>query len=643
MAAQLSQLTSLIHSFVKALTLQKLYGPGHPLVVEACELVVTALAEAAGDSGALTFGIAKDRLFAGQESLAAAGDVKIGKFISLLHHLGLSHLRLGTRLSVEELGRFLEILTREGARGREAVQDSLRAASILNVTLGLLDYTKVTTAKGGAGEKKKEKLTAEAVWRRLVLPASQAGLPELTAAERSELLGLVEEPELLRELLDRLERLPRRAPGEAGKAEVVDFARHLGRLLRALSAGRRQALVDRLAELVNRRQAAAGPAGGAPARGGRQQGDQALEAMAAALAAEGKPSERLRTTYGEVLAQVAGGKSPGEADTRARAPDYVEGLLLNRSEAPYMSDGYARELETLPGAGSGMEPADGGVVAGLVETLEPRRLSLERARLGADLLKGAANEADIQALMTLLHQTVGSLLREGNFEEAGELLEAVYRFYVLESRTHVERAITNDALRSLDIAPLLEHLLSGRPDRAIRERLRAICNLFASKAAPYLLDRLRREEAGPTTLLWSALTAMRKAVIPELRPRLARASGGYLLRLIALLGAVGGEAEVALLEPLCRRWNEAVRKEAVKALGRIGSRQAIPVLSRVLLARRWPWGQTEVKIEAARALGRIEAEEALEPLLQATRRRHREVASACEEIVAQRQAQEAAA
>jgi hypothetical protein len=642
-AAQTTQLTDLVHSFVKALTLHKLYGPSHPHLLEACRGVVEALRAAAGGEAELTVGIAKDRLFLGRLSLAVGSDAKTAKFIATFHHLGVSHLRLRTALSPEELGLFLDILAREGGSGPEAVQQGLRAAALLGVGLGLLDYTKVTTEQDQEGRPEAEgqaawnKATEEAVWRKLVLPAAQSGLAPLSAAERSQLLELVEEPQLVRELLDRLEGLPKRPSGAAGKAEVADFFRHLTRLLKTLTPERRQAFIARLSGLISdHRGAATGKraTAGAKAAGA----DQALEVMAAALASEGKASQRLKTAYATVLGEAAKARPKPKAGAANAATAYLEELFLKRTETPYMSEGYARELEAAPASGSLRDEGCGAELASLLETLEPRNLAVERSRLAVELLGSAGSEADVQALMAVIVQMVSGLLKETRFDEAAELLGAVWRdYYSQDERRRIERVIADDVLSGLEVTPLLEHLLQRRQQKEARERLGALANLFAVKAGPYLLERLRTPEAEVAAPALAALAALGKMILPSVRERLGRARGEYLLRLITLVGAVGGEAEVALLTPLCRGWRRAVRLEAVRALGAVGSPRGVSVLARLLLGWSWLRGQTEVRLEAVRALGSIGNEEAREALLAASQRGRGEVARSCREELARLQ------
>lgn len=647
MAASSAKLKELVHHFVRALTLHRLYGPSHPHVRAACEAVAEALRGALGDAPELTIGIAKDRLLAGPVSLPVGSDAKLTKFGGSLHGLGVSHLRLAAGLEAAELARFLDALATGAGGGPETLKEALEQAGLVHLGVGWLDYAKLAAQEKGKGCAPLDKATEEAVWRRLVLPASRAAMSPLSAAERGELATLVEEPELLRELLGRLEALPRRSAGGEGKAQVAEFARQLSRLLKTLTPSRRQAFIDRLAFLVASHQRAGGRQVPAPS----SQGGQSLEAMAAALAAEGKATERLRTAYGRVLGEmgVAGPRAQHRAggEVAATATAYLEEMFLGRSEAPYMSGDYAGELEEASAAESptGMEGADAATLAALIDTLNPRRLAAERLRLCVELLSLAASEADVQALLAVIVQTAATLLKEGRLDEAGELLEAVYHgFYAQEGRGRIERMLADDVLGTLEPTPLLEHLLRSGRQAVGRERLMAVAALLPAKSLPWLLDRLSGG-AEAAEVARSVLAGLGPQILPVLRERLKRPSGETLPRLLALLGAVGGCAEVAILEPYCRSARRPVRLEAVRALGVMGMRAtglkaegvaAVEVLRRLMLSRLWSWGRTEARVEAARALAAIGSEQALEALREGARRRWSLVGQVCREFLERR-------
>jgi HEAT repeat protein len=160
-------------------------------------------------------------------------------------------------------------------------------------------------------------------------------------------------------------------------------------------------------------------------------------------------------------------------------------------------------------------------------------------------------------------------------------------------------------IRDQEAAPHLRHLLDHKDVRVRRETIRALTKIGGQSAVGILLQTVEDGDQDLRKQALLSLGAMKNtAAVPT------------LLRIVETTDPMMKQAEV--------------KREAIKALGEIGSAEAVPILT-AILGRRKFWRRTiynELRTAAAQALGDIGALPAVSHLEKATDDRSPDVARA---------------
>jgi HEAT repeat protein len=204
-----------------------------------------------------------------------------------------------------------------------------------------------------------------------------------------------------------------------------------------------------------------------------------------------------------------------------------------------------------------------------------------------------------------------------------------------EMRSHISAVLI--VMGDVAFPALVEELVSGNGSR-LRRAARILGDMQHPRGVEFLAEHLHNPDTHVKKEVAMALTRIgtRRALEHLLRALQDDASTAQIVA--ASLGNVRGDAAVssliAVVEPSGDRPDE-VRREAIRSLGRIGRREAIPTLARVL--ERVPWfGRKRsrlLRVAAAHALGRIGGAEAQALLDQHARRGDKLVRQACSEAL----------
>ena len=173
---------------------------------------------------------------------------------------------------------------------------------------------------------------------------------------------------------------------------------------------------------------------------------------------------------------------------------------------------------------------------------------------------------------------------------------------------------SGNAQFSLAIKPLL-HALEGDPSWWVRvAAARALAELRATQAVPALAETLKQAPDTPTRkAIQNALITFGSPAIPALIDLLDVSQAEVRQAAARALGTIGQESAVpALLKALKTDSVWAVRLQAIGALGTIGSPKALPALADLVQDF-----STDVllRAEAAFALGRLQTRDAVPILL----------------------------
>ncbi len=534
----------------------RVYPGSHPLLGRTAERVLEAAA--AGPGLPLVLGIAPDRVILHGAFVGGPG-TRAGALAEFLHGRQVAQVEIRGGAAPEDLVGFARALSNPGLSGEALAADlcrrGVRGVRVKPLDLGRLHQSFRETRAGPPGEGDER---GRRVWAWLLEGAGGApvgsggrGAPDDLAA-------------FLRRERSRLDQTLAALP--PGAREGVE--ERLRRLGQGLSL---RQLAGILAEARDE-----GGLGGGVVDALLPDPDEGrlVDVLAALVSLEGRDSQRLADVYRHfssgsldgllrAVRERAAGRAPGGFG--AHVWKALETFLLDLREERFMGGDYEAELDRLarlpeaPGPEAGgpaldedPEPHLDRVVLALVELgeLAPERaLERVRARIG---------QADPGQALALVRE-VGRRLPAA-LSGSPDLVREVFRKGV-------------DGLRRLDEPGrrALAGFFTDHEDLLLEDALKALATDGRMAARRFLVGALSRTSPKAT---------------PALVAR-TRSGPWYVARNLAIvLGNRRDPRSLPALRALARHPHPKVRREAILALGRLGTAEAVQVLGRIARSRR---------------------------------------------------------
>ncbi|MFW6011085.1 MAG: HEAT repeat domain-containing protein [Desulfosalsimonas sp.] len=277
------------------------------------------------------------------------------------------------------------------------------------------------------------------------------------------------------------------------------------------------------------------------------------------------------------------------------------------------------------------------------------------------LMKGDATPLADQDIASAIPAALGRMIDAGRQDSASGLLVRMEKA-LYEGPPEVRRAVSEtveNVIKSLTPSQILNILLKDFENKGGQKKVFHAGNLFAlyTETIERLLDRLYESpEKSERNRIIQALTHIGRPVAEPVTKRLGREAPWYYTRnLTLLLGRVGGQEHIDVLESLIAYPDYRVQLEAVKSIQSISGenagavllknieeadrrlasyiisvigaqryREAVPYLIEVLESKRLRAGRREreeILAKSCEALGRIQAVEAVSALEKIARER----------------------
>ncbi len=540
----------------------RVYPGSHPLLGRTAERVLDAVA--GGPGFPLVLGIAPDRVVVEGAFVGGPG-TRTADLAALLHGRQVAEVELRRGVTPEDLVAFARALSNPGLSGPALAADlsrrGIRAVRVKPLDLSRLhrSFRETRAPVPEDGEHK-----ALRVWSWLLEGAG--GLPEPPASSGNAGAGGGSDDLVvfLRRERARLDQTLASLPEEVRKS----VEERLSRLGRTLS-------VRQLASVLGKARDE-GALGRGVVRALVPELDEGrlVDVLAALVSLEGRDSQRLADVYRHfssgspgALLQVVHDRMHGEGSESFGGHVWkaLETFLLDLREERFMGDEYEAELERVSRVPEAPVPEAGGLA--LREDPEPHldRVLIALAALGevppeklVERMRARIEQGDVRQAVGLVRE-VGRRL-PAVLSGAPDLVRKVFRKGV-------------DGVRRLD-----------EQDR------RALAELFLEHEAVLLEDALKALAAEARMAGRRFLVSVLSRTSPDATPALvARTRGGpwYVARNLAIvLGNRQDPRSLPALRSLVRHPHPKVRREAILALGRLGTDEARRVLERVAGSRR---------------------------------------------------------
>ena len=581
-----------------------LYPSGHPAI--AATLGRIAQITSAAQLGApLTLTVLPDRLLLDGQA-PPRGEASLGELAALLHTHLVGELTVKPGGDVEAWRQFLLLLGRtpEAVRAEGGIDRVWTTMGGRHVEIREIDYAQVLRERTGG---------QSAAWEEIVAQCLQGLTAAGSADAEQALAAAAADPEQLAQLVATLQ-----ARGAEGGLPVERRAAALLRLLRGVVRTAEDGPPAQLEPLLRSMAGAIGqlsPEMMMQMLAHRNDGDRdaplvdavvshmsdgTIAQFVARSVADNTPTDRLAQVFqtlvrdGEervrllALARSEAEASPlGSSEGFEGVWDHVaQQLLTSYSDAPFVSDEYARELSSARTQAVQVEQISDDPperISAWVDTVATTALRTLDLTLLLDLLRLVEDPARWAALMPPVVGLIEDLLLVGDFEAAGTLLDVLTR----EAGPQPSKERRQHAMIALDLlveGTMLRHVIShlAAIDEAQFERVKAMCISIGEVLVRPLAEALSIEERSRT------------------RERLTDILIGF--------GMIGRRT----VERLKGSANPAVRRTAVHLLWQFGGKEALPDLTDLL-----DDAEPQVQREAVRAIVDIGTERAYRVLEQA--------------------------
>jgi HEAT repeat protein len=600
------RLTDFARAFKAAARAVMLYPDGHPAIAATLNRIVSATSTSALPRPMQIGVLAGGLLLDGQAP--ARAESALNELAVLLHSHLIAELTVYPGGDVASWRAFLLILGRspDEVRADGGVARLLATTAGRHIELREIDYAEVLRERDGG---------KPAAWEQVIQSCLQCDTVTLDDEVLRELLQIAEDPDRVRELITEVEA---RGGGDiSGMAmktsalvrlltSVIDSVRArapetLPEVMRNLAGAVCQLSPDTMVSLLAQRENKGGrpdvvdtvvesmpdaAIAGFVARHA-DAGSASIDRVAQAfqtLVRDGDRRERLLSLAHDAVASSPFGSVDGFEEVWGQV---AQKMMTSYSDKPFVSEEYANELSRTRSQIIDVEqlsdvpPELMSAWLASVATNELRRLDLT---LVLDLLRLEEDTSRWATLMRPIQSLIEDLLLVGDFEAAGELIDALVR----EAQAGAETTRRQTAIIAIDelvAGPMMRHVVShlATIDLAQFERVKAMLVSMGEVLIRPLAEALSSEERvvprERLTVILLAFGAIGRREVERLKssPNAAvRRTAIYLLR------EFGGSDALPELTELLDDSEPQVQREAVRAILKIGSDRAYHVLGQAL-------------------------------------------------------------
>jgi hypothetical protein len=640
------------------------YGPNHPATFKHIHSLHSALSAclAAEPENCLLLGVARDKFYYRDRSVGK-GNQLIRTMTEQLYVLGVATISFGPQLSAGDLSAFFRFLYQGvDKRPDESFDQYLQRVGAAGIRINKYNFKELLSHK--TGEVRGIKLDAagreDFLLRSLIF--SHARYDDET--EQAIIDNIVNYPELLTAIVARAnmqESAGGPAGGDGGTApretispEVLGkLLQRLGGAMKALPGDRKKSIIAYLEMGLEKERESPRPQetplGMFIAKSLTEDfsSDEFLDLLGMVLSAEEKTSKRFRNTFqvlaakrnneGSLLAPLSGRirESQKAKDFYAlKTWEAVENLLLSRADDAYIDNEHANFLEYISSEDFKYgEHGSGTPEPSLLGSLSPEEQHRKGMIILLELLGAEESEEVFHDLVEEIRKIIPNLVsrRETSFLET-----VLFRLSDLSGKVSGDRGrILRDIIFKTDYGNIIDHYLQNAPPPDTEDTVLSILAKFAPVTTPIVLDRLLSEtERSRRRVLMKTITSLGAESVPILVGKLTHSKWYFVRNLCTALGDIGDPRAVSGLQKTISHEDWRVRRETIVALGKLRSREMVPVLGSVLTEDRLFSSQEEdsIRLAAASALFRIGGKKAISYLERGIRSRRASVKEFCKHL-----------
>jgi HEAT repeats len=591
-----------------------LYPPEHPAVGQSVASLADAL-KAAAAGQMLAIGVTPDTLIV-EGAQADRNQAAFAGLAALLHDRDVLQLTITGEVPPDALRVLLKIFALDAVerRARGGPAPLWQAEGHPAIHIEQIDYKKVLE-RDEDGDNQQDRRARDDLWRSIVT-SIVAGL-RVPFDERAQqrLLAIAGSPADIGDLATSV-MAPKCAPDgspmiTSQAATVLAAFRHLSGIVKVMAPERMPAVLNNIATAASHldphvvmqmmRNEDEPDAEVAVVAGVAAAFDDAKVAqlLATALALDGQATDRLATIFNtiapdderkrrvltmtrDMLSETDFGRS-GQFQTLWTS---IEELLVSYNDKPFVSDTYRNALDNVGGRAERMAAVDlPPELEAWVETLGQDNVRALSVSLLIDLLGLEREEGRASSIAQDMEALAEDLIMGGAYADAQRVVTAIHARTAATGREAIGRDACRAALDRLgeSLAMRETAALIGDVDDADWAVIQSIIKLIGPPAAESLKPVVGVEtETQASRRAESLLVAFGGAVVSRLSSLVADSRWSAQLAGARILGAIGTADAVPLLQPLLRKTDPRVAREAIAALGGIPDASAARAIHTVL-------------------------------------------------------------
>jgi HEAT repeat protein len=598
--------TQLARTLVAAARNWTLYPQDHPAVRASFERLSYAI-QAAATGAMFSMGITPDALLI--EGHPVPNSPQVVEAARLLHERDLLQLTFSGVVPPEAVSRMLDLLTMDGRALREAggPEALWRTTGHQSIMLEQIDYVRVLEDKDEAHGQR-----LDDVWKSIVhsIVFGQKSLDDLA---QQRLLAMAGDPAHIGELAMAVMAPKCAADGApmitTQAATVLAAFRHLAGIVAVKASEQSAETMRNIATaaasldphvVMQMMQAEDDPADGVQIVQGLAAAfddTKVAQLLATALAADGHVTDRLAEVF-DTIAPDADRKARVLAMTRTMLSERsfgqsrqfmaiwssMEELLISYNDKPFTSHSYRAQLDGAAARAIDVARRDlPEEMPEWVETLGQENVRKLSVILIVDLLRlerDTARAAEIANDMTALAE---DLLMSGDYDDARTVARALSETAANEKSA--ARAACREAMDSLAHSAALHETVAilGQLDPDPLAIFAEICRLLGPSVVDTLMmtltmpDRSLALERGSEIILSFGAPAVHR-----LAPLVDHERVAVQCNVAGVLGRIGAPEAVPLLQPLLRRNDPGLTRQAIHALANINDPSSARAIQTVL-------------------------------------------------------------
>jgi hypothetical protein len=312
----------------------------------------------------------------------------------------------------------------------------------------------------------------------------------------------------------------------------------------------------------------------------------------------------------------------------------VENLLLSRTDDVYIDGDHANFLEYISSEDFKYgEHGSGTLDPSLLNSLSQDAQHRKGIIILLELLGAEKSEEVFHDLVEEIRKIIPNLISR---KETAFLETVLFRLSDLSDKVSgTQCKVLRDIIFKIDYGNIIDHYLQNSLPPDTEDTVLSILAKFAPVTTPVVLDRLLSEtERSRRRTLMKTITSLGAESVPILVGKLTHSKWYFVRNLCTALGDIGDPRAISGLLKTISHEDWRVRRETIVALGKLRSREMVPMLGNVLTEDRLFSSQEEdsIRLAAASALFQIGGKKAFSYLERGSHSRRASVKEFCKHL-----------